>query len=228
MTPDPATEASIKLSKSSIIVLCLAASAVVAFLFEVQLYTSISTSVQSSAVLSALAVFCSEPLLILLVLSSAAIGVWSWFKDRSVFWTIAAGAVGVIAAYAVSTILKQLVNEQRPCQSIHVATVLECPPLGDWSWPSNHSVIAGAFATACILALPALRWYFATAAALVALSRVGAGAHYLHDALTGLALGTLIVVIAVSVVRPLLVKHLPPKLVEGAGPAILDRADAAE
>ncbi|GAA1414214.1 phosphatase PAP2 family protein [Glutamicibacter uratoxydans] len=206
----------LKLSTSFNVVLCLVVLALISFAFKDQLYTAIDTTVQSSAVLSALAVFCSEPLLVLLVLSAAGIAAWSWFKDRSIFWTIAASGMGVVAAYVVSTVLKLLVTEQRPCQSIHVATALACPPAGDWSWPSNHSVIAGAFATACILALPKLRWYFASAAALVALSRVGVGAHYLHDALTGLAVGILVVVISTAVVRPLLVKYLPSKFVLGA------------
>ena len=72
-------------------------------------------------------------------------------------------------------------------------------------------MIAGAFATACILAMPKLRWYFASAAGLVAFARVGVGAHYLDDALTGLAVGILVVVISSAVVRPLLIKFFPAK-----------------
>ncbi len=216
MNSDSLPRTRLKLSTSFIVVLCLVVLALISFVFKDQLYTTIDTTVQSSAVLSALAVFCSEPLLVLLVLSAAGIAAWSWFKDRKMFWSIAASGMGVVAAYVVSTVLKLLVAEQRPCQSIHVATALACPPAGDWSWPSNHSVIAGAFATACILALPKLRWYFASAAALVALARVGVGAHYLHDALTGLAVGILVVVISTAVVRPLLVKYLPSKFVLGA------------
>lgn len=72
-------------------------------------------------------------------------------------------------------------------------------------------MIAGAFATAWILAMPKLRWYFASAAGLVAFARVGVGAHYLDDALTGLAVGILVVVISSAVVRPLLIKFFPAK-----------------
>ena len=130
MNSGPIPRTQIRLSKSFIVVLCLSVLALLSFVIKDQLYVVVDTTVQSSALLSALAVFCSEPLLVLLVLSAAGIAAWSWFKDRNIFWTIAASGIGAIAAYLVSTILKLIVTEQRPCQSIHVATALACPPLG--------------------------------------------------------------------------------------------------
>ena len=84
----------------------------------------------------------------------------------------------------------------------------DVPPVGDWSWPSNHSVIAAAFATACIVSAPRTAWIAVPVALLVAFSRVVAGVHYMHDVASGLALGTAIVAVVVVVLRPL-PSHLP-------------------
>ena len=98
--------------------------------------------------------------------------------------------------------MKLLVEEQRPCRALDVQTVLACPGMGDWSWPSNHATIAAAFAAACIFTLPGSAWFVAPVAALIAASRVAAGVHYVHDVLAGLALGLLGVAIAVAIMRP--------------------------
>ncbi|MGD9128131.1 MAG: phosphatase PAP2 family protein, partial [Planctomycetia bacterium] len=70
-------------------------------------------------------------------------------------------------------------------------------PLGDGghslqSFPSAHTT--GAVALACCLSFiyPRGRWWFATLAALVALQRINAGAHFVSDTCFGAALGILI------------------------------------
>lgn len=73
-------------------------------------------------------------------------------------------------------------------------TAAHCPPLGDWSLPSNHAVIA----TGLALALPrAWRWALATVS-VVLVARVAAGVHYPHDVLTGALLAVLFVAAAVA------------------------------
>ena len=107
-----------------------------------------------------------------------------------------------MGAYLSSELVKLVVTEPRPCRALGIETVLECPEVGDWSWPSNHSVIAASFATACVLAAPRLIWLVAPLAAVLAFSRVTVGVHYVHDVLSGMALGVLVVALVVVVLLP--------------------------
>lgn len=125
-----------------------------------------------------------------------------WQTDRRAFLTLGVAGGGVVLAYLSSELIKLVVTEPRPCRALGVAGVLECPELGDWSWPSNHSVIAASFATACVLAVPRIIWFVAPVAVLLGFSRVAAGVHYIHDVLSGLSLGVLVVTLAVAVALP--------------------------
>ncbi|MBB5080007.1 phosphatase PAP2 family protein [Nonomuraea endophytica] len=100
------------------------------------------------------------------------------------------GPAAVVVAYVVSEIVKLIVREERPCRG--VTTVAACPPAGDWSFPSNHTVIAAGAAGALILAWRALAWIVLPLAAIMAFSRVFVGAHYPHDVAAGFALGLVI------------------------------------
>ena len=100
-----------------------------------------------------------------------------------------AGA-GVVVAYAVSEVIKLVVQEERPCRT--APSLAECPEPGDWSFPSNHSVIAGASAMAIWAMHRTLGWVAAVCAVAAAASRVVVGVHYVHDVLAGLALGALV------------------------------------
>ncbi|MFI8275546.1 phosphatase PAP2 family protein [Streptomyces sp. NPDC085929] len=98
----------------------------------------------------------------------------------------------VVAAFLVDTGIKSVFREQRPCQTLHTVTLEACPPLGDWSFPSNHAAIAAAAAMALWLTDRRLAVIAVPAALLMALSRVWVGAHYPHDVALGLAVGALI------------------------------------
>ncbi|WP_406447616.1 phosphatase PAP2 family protein [Streptomyces sp. NBC_00876] len=98
----------------------------------------------------------------------------------------------VVAAYLANDLVKSLFHEQRPCRTLHVVTVEACPPLGDWSFPSNHAAIAAAAATAIWLADRRLGTAAIAAALLMGASRVWIGVHYPHDVLIGLLTGTLV------------------------------------
>lgn len=100
-----------------------------------------------------------------------------------------AAPVIVVAVYAADVLLKSAVAEHRPCQTLHTVTVEACPTAGDWSFPSNHAVIAGAAAMAVALTDHLLGRIAAVAAVLMAASRVWIGVHYPHDVAVGLALG---------------------------------------
>ncbi len=103
------------------------------------------------------------------------------------------GGLGVVLALSVSEVVKVLVAQDRPCRTVPgLEAVAECPPIGDWSLPSNHATLAAALATAVIWAVPRLWPLAVPAALLVAASRVGLGVHQPHDVVDGLVLGAVI------------------------------------
>ncbi|MEU6880059.1 phosphatase PAP2 family protein [Streptomyces sp. NPDC046712] len=93
--------------------------------------------------------------------------------------------------YVVSEALKTVVDEERPCRAVvgAPASLVPCPPTGDWSFPSNHAAIAGAAAVALALAWRGIVWLTVPMALLMAFSRVFVGVHYPHDVTVGLLLG---------------------------------------
>ncbi|MGW0735275.1 phosphatase PAP2 family protein [Streptomyces sp. NPDC002851] len=103
-------------------------------------------------------------------------------------------------AYVCSELIKSGVDEERPCRAVATAAapLTACPPHGDWSFPSNHSTIAGAAAVALLLTARSLAWLTVPMALLMAFSRVFVGVHYPHDVAAGLLLGA---VLAYAVVR---------------------------
>ncbi|MGP9017207.1 phosphatase PAP2 family protein [Streptomyces sp. BR1] len=107
----------------------------------------------------------------------------------------------VVAAYLANDVFKMIVHEQRPCQTLHVVTVEACPPLGDWSFPSNHAAIAAAAAVAVLLTDRALAWIAVPAALLMAASRVWIGAHYPHDIAVGLVVGAVVALVLTLLAR---------------------------
>lgn len=132
---------------------------------------------------------------ILLLMAVAVVG---WWRSRRGDARGVASALLVpcatALAYALSEIFKSLIQEDRPCRAVAdaVKSVAPCPPHGDWSFPSNHSVIAGALAIGILLAWPRAGWLSIPVALLVGYSRVFLGVHYPHDVLAGLGLGALV------------------------------------
>ncbi|KZB82360.1 phosphatase PAP2 family protein [Amycolatopsis regifaucium] len=90
-------------------------------------------------------------------------------------------------AYLISEGVKSVLQEDRPCRNL--VTLVHCPPLDDWSFPSNHATIAAAAAVGLALAWRRLAAWVLPGAALMGFSRVFVGAHYPHDVLAGLVLG---------------------------------------
>ncbi|PRH81050.1 hypothetical protein C6N75_00775 [Streptomyces solincola] len=127
-----------------------------------------------------------------------------WWRARAFDSRLLAIAVlaplGTAFGYVVSELLKSVITEERPCRAVAGAapSLVTCPPYGDWSFPSNHSAIAGAAAVALVLAWRALVWLTIPMAVLMAFSRVFVGVHYPHDVATGLLLGALMAVLFVK------------------------------
>ncbi|MDQ1009183.1 membrane-associated phospholipid phosphatase [Streptomyces sp. V4I23] len=133
----------------------------------------------------------------------------AWWRSRT--GELRAIALAVLAplvtaaGYVVSESLKSLVDEERPCRTVTeaAASLVPCPPYGDWSFPSNHSAIAGAAAVALAIAWPRIAVLTLPMALLMAFSRVFVGVHYPHDVLTGLVVGALVAAVcATALLRP--------------------------
>ncbi|MEN3609925.1 phosphatase PAP2 family protein [Plantactinospora sp. ZYX-F-223] len=129
----------------------------------------------------------------LLVLAGllARVGWLGWRRRRT---PDALGALlvglGTVLAYLASEAVKLVVDQERPCRAFaDVVTWVSCPPVGDWSFPSNHSTLAGGLAAGLVLLAPRLGYVALPVAGAVAALRVAAGVHYPHDVVAGLLLG---------------------------------------
>ncbi|GGW79820.1 phosphatase PAP2 family protein [Streptomyces griseoloalbus] len=133
-----------------------------------------------------------------------ALFVAGWWRarraDTRAFAIAVLAPLATAVAYVCSEVLKSGVTEERPCRAVAGAapSLAECPPHGDWSFPSNHATIAGASALALVLVRRVLVRLTAPLALLTAFSRVFVGVHYPHDVAAGLLLGA---VLAFAVVR---------------------------
>ncbi|MFI7005324.1 phosphatase PAP2 family protein [Streptomyces sp. NPDC050145] len=130
-----------------------------------------------------------------------------WWRARRTSSTLAVTALAVpavvVLAFGVDMVVKSLVREDRPCQSLHVRTLEACPAVGDWSFPSNHAAIAAAAAVALLFVSRRLGAVAAVVALAMAASRVWVGAHYPHDVLAGVVVGSLVAFGAMLLVRRL-------------------------
>ncbi|MEV0533506.1 phosphatase PAP2 family protein [Kitasatospora sp. NPDC050463] len=129
----------------------------------------------------------------------AVLMLWAWWRARGAGSTamarVLASPLVVIVAYAVNSGFKSVVEEVRPCVQLGMRGTLEaCPGAGDWSFPSNHTVIAFAAATALWFADRRLGAVAVVAAVLMGASRVWVGVHYPHDVLVGALVGVLVAV----------------------------------
>ncbi len=116
--------------------------------------------------------------------------------------TVVVGGLGVGVALGASELLKASFAQDRPCRAVPgVQSLGDCPPVGDWSLPSNHATLAAALAAALIWTAP--RWWPAAAALAlpVAAARVALGVHQPHDVVDGLVLGAVVVSALVVLLR---------------------------
>ncbi|SNS39993.1 undecaprenyl-diphosphatase [Geodermatophilus saharensis] len=122
-------------------------------------------------------------------------------RVEPVVTALLAGAA-VVGALGASEALKAAVAQDRPCRVVPGLTALvECPPPGDWSLPSNHATLAAALATAVVLLAPAWWRVAVPLALLVGASRVALGVHLPHDVVDGLVLGSAVVLAVVVPLR---------------------------
>jgi undecaprenyl-diphosphatase len=116
---------------------------------------------------------------------------WAWAKR----WEALAGVVTltavVVLADFVGARVKQLVARPRPCRLFeHVTQVAGCG--GTFSFPSNHAMNTAAAAAFFHVLYPATGWISWPLVALIGLSRVYVGAHFVTDVIGAWLLGGLI------------------------------------
>jgi undecaprenyl-diphosphatase len=112
-----------------------------------------------------------------------------------------AGA-GTLVAVALNQPLGSLVGRARPYTAMPNVHVLIARS-GDFTFPSDHSVAAGAVAAGLFLANRRLGSVAAVLAVVMAAARVYVGAHYPGDVVAGLAFGALVVIALAPVAVPL-------------------------
>nr|BFE84597.1 hypothetical protein GCM10020093_071980 [Planobispora longispora] len=88
----------------------------------------------------------------------AALYFLAWWRARRLrprdMALVLLGPVAVTLTYLFSEVVKVVVREDRPCRGL--VTIATCPEAGDWSFPSNHAVIAAAAAAPS--SSPGARW----------------------------------------------------------------------
>jgi undecaprenyl-diphosphatase len=113
------------------------------------------------------------------------------------------GLLAVGAAAGLTSVLKELVDRLRPALADPGIEAL-VPTPASASFPSGHAATAFAAAIAVGAFHPRLRWPLFGLAALVGLSRIYLGVHYVLDVLAGAALGLALGIVMVWATRRLL------------------------
>ena len=130
--------------------------------------------------------------------------------------------VGALVALGVNQLLVHAWQEPRPYDVLSRISVLASRS-SDYSFPSDHAVMAGAVAGGLLLVHRRLGAVALAAALLMAFARVYIGAHWPGDVVVGLVVGAAVVVggfvavrrPAVALVRALASTPLRPLLVAG-------------
>jgi undecaprenyl-diphosphatase len=135
----------------------------------------------------------------LTLLALTAVGAWLWARQRnSLEGVVAAVLAGVsaVVALGINHFISQAVARVRPCHALlrhhHLDVILSCAR--DYSFPSDHAMIAGAIAVGLMFFSRRLGAVAAILALLLAFSRVYAGVHYPADVIAGLIGGGIVAV----------------------------------
>lgn len=153
----------------------------------------------------------------LLVLGFAAAYALAWWRrSPRAAGLLALGGAGTIVAFGCNQLVGHAARELRPYDTHPHALVL-VSKANDYSFPSDHSVLAGALITSLLLVTGRTLWSRRGAAVawlvaaeivlglLLCFARLYVGAHYPGDVVAGLLLGAAVVG-ALSLLRPLLYK----------------------
>ncbi|MGW4215019.1 phosphatase PAP2 family protein [Lentzea sp. NPDC004789] len=156
-------------------------------------------------------VWLQQPLVVFNEFGLVLLGV---FVLALLVWAVRTRRPGVVAqalwvpmsmavAPAVGLVVKNIAAEPRPCRVVtDVPLLLPCEAPTDFSFPSNHTTIAAAFAVSLLLLNRRWGAVAAVFALAMAVGRVLVGAHYPHDVLAGLLLGGLVGACGLLVAKP--------------------------
>jgi len=116
--------------------------------------------------------------------------------------------VGALIALGVNQLLVAAFAEPRPYTVLPGVLVL-VHRSSDFSFPSDHAVMAGAVAAGVLLVHRRLGAVVVALALLMAFTRVYVGAHFPLDVVAGLVVGAAVALASYILVRPLVVRLLP-------------------
>jgi membrane-associated phospholipid phosphatase len=136
----------------------------------------------------------------------ALLALYAWWTaradaDRASIAAVAWLGIGSAIAIGAGLLLKRIVQEGRPCQALHVATVEACPGRTDYSFPSDHMTLAVAVAVGIWLVNSRLGVIAAVLAALEGFDRVYTGQHYPHDVAAAVILGAVVMLLGWRLLR---------------------------
>jgi membrane-associated phospholipid phosphatase len=139
--------------------------------------------------------------------------VYAWWTararaDRAAMAAVVWTALGTLICVGCGLGLKQVFREARPCIAMHVATVQACPGPTDYSFPSDHTIVAVALAVGLWIFSRRLGIIAAVLALVEGFSRVYLGQHYPHDVLAAIVLSTVLMLAGWVLVRGLILRLL--------------------
>lgn len=109
-------------------------------------------------------------------------------------------AAGTVIAVGIAQPVNHMVAEARPWESLPGALIL-AGHSGDFSFPSDHAVVAGAVTAGLFLYSRRLGIVAAAAGVVLCFGRVYIGAHYPQDVAAGFVLGAAVALIGFLIVR---------------------------
>ena len=172
--------------------------------FDVEWYRSVNEFARDTSwAHGALANYANWAGLVLLAMLLIAGWLSGRRRDDAPLFTATAFLVGVGAVLALlaNQVIGPIFSRPRPCHSLsHVEVLLHCA--SDSSFPSDHAMIAGAFAAGLLLLDRRLGLLAVLLALLLAFTRIYVGVHYPTDVAGGLAIGAVIGALVVLVLRP--------------------------
>ncbi|MDD6648891.1 MAG: phosphatase PAP2 family protein [Subdoligranulum variabile] len=116
------------------------------------------------------------------------LGLLSWLAWHAMWAQLGVTVVVPAAAFVVGTALRAAIDRPRPYTKYGFVPLFPKNKTGQ-SMPSRHCFSAAAIAAAVWYVLPPLGAVLAVLAAVIAVSRVITGVHFVSDVLAGLAFG---------------------------------------
>ena len=94
--------------------------------------------------------------------------------------------------------MRRLINRQRPYEKFETNSLIAKAKKGQ-SFPSNHSACGFVIAMAGFTVSPLLGFLLLAVAALIALTRIFSGVHFISDVLAGTFIGTLMGIVFIFI-----------------------------